>query len=134
MARRASSSTSPILIAVVVIVVVALVIAGKFLLSKKSESFADVKPLPVHYLQEDGNSLRMSKWLVEGVVDERFFKNGTSTSIVSVRVKSNGGEIPIPIKIPPSLSNTNIEREQRYAFKVEFQEGGIPVAIAIKRL
>jgi hypothetical protein len=134
MPRRASSSTSPILIAVVVIAVVAIAVAGKFILSKKSESFTDVKPLPPRDLQENGNSLRMSKFLVEGIVDERFFKNGTTSSIVTVRVKSNDGEEIIPVIVPSSLSNINIEREQRYAFKVEVQEGGIPLALAIKPL
>lgn len=134
MARRASSSTNPFLIIGIVVAVVALFFGGKFLMSKKTESFAGVKPLIVQELLDNGNSLRDNTYLIEGQIDERFFRDGNTSSVVSVRVKAESGEEIVPVIIPSKFNNLNIEREQRYAFKVRFEQGGIPVATDISRL
>jgi len=134
MARRASSSTNPILLIGIVAAVVALFFGGKALMTKKKESFAGVNPLVVQDLLDNGNSLRDNTYLIEGKIDERFFRDGNTSSVVSVRVKSESGEEIVPVIIPSKFNNLNIEREQRYAFKVRFEQGGIPVATDISRL
>lgn len=134
MARRASSSTNPILIIAIAVAVIGAIFAGKFVMSKKSETFSGVNPLVIQDLYDNGNSLRNNEYLIEGKIDERFFRDSNTSSIVSVRVKSASGEEIVPVKIPSSFNNLNIEREQRYAFKVKFEQGGIPVATDISRL
>ena len=134
MARRASSSTNPILIIGIAAVVIIAIFGGKFLMTKKSNSFSDVNPLAIQDLLENGNSLRNNEYLIEGKIDERFFRDGNASSVVSVRVKADSGEEVVPVMIPEKFNNLNIEREQRYAFKVRFEQGGIPVATAISRL
>jgi len=134
MARRASSSTKPALIIGIAVAVIAVIFGGKFLMSKKKESFSDMNPLAVQDLLDNGNSLRNNEYLIEGKIDERFFRDGNTSSVVSVRVKADSGEEVVPVMIPEKFNNLNIEREQRYAFKVRFEQGGIPVATAISRL
>jgi len=134
MARRASSSTNPTLIIGIAVAVIAVIFGGKFLMSKKTESFGDVNALAVQDLLDNGNSLRNNEYLIEGKIDERFFRDGNASSVVSVRVKADSGEEVVPVMIPEKFNNLNIEREQRYAFKVRFEQGGIPVATAISRL
>jgi hypothetical protein len=134
MARRASSSTNPILIIGIALAVIAAIFAGKFFMSKKSETFSDVNPLSIQDLLENGNSLRNNEYLIEGRIDERFFRDNNTASVVSVRVKSESGEEIVPVMIPSKFNNLNIEREQRYALKVKFEQGGIPVATDINRL
>ncbi len=134
MARRASSSTNPTLIIGIAVGVIAVIFGGKFLMSKKTETFSDVNPLAVQDLLDNGNSLRNNEYLIEGQIDERFFRDGNTSSVVSVRVKAEAGEEVVPVVIPEKFNNLNIEREQRYAFKVRFEQGGIPVATAISRL
>ena len=134
MARRASSSTNPVLIGGIAVVVIAVIFGGKTLLTKKSTSFSDVTPLAVQDLLENGNSLRGNEYLIEGQIDEKLRWTPSNGQIVSIRVKSSDGEEIIPIQIPDKFSKLNIEREQRYAFKVEFEQGGIPVAIDVSRL
>jgi hypothetical protein len=134
MARRASSSTNPTLIIGIVVAVIAVVFIGKFLMSKKTESFSGTNPLVVQDLLDNGNSLRNNEYLIEGKIDERFFRDGNSSSVVSIRVKAEAGEEIVPVMIPEKFNNLNIEREQRYAIKVRFEQGGIPVATDISRL
>lgn len=134
MPRRASSSTNPILIIGIAVAVIAAIFVGKFLMSKKSETFPNVNPLAIEDLLENGNSLRNNEYLIEGKIDERFFRDNNSSSVVSVRVKSGSGEEIVPVMIPSKFNNLNIEREQRYAFRVKVAQGGIPVASDISRL
>jgi len=134
MARRASSSTNPTIIIGIAVAVVIAVFAGKFLLTKKSTSFSDVNPLAVQDLLDNGNSLRGNEYLIEGQIDEKLRWTPDKGQIISIRVKSAGGEEIIPVQIPGKFNKLNMEREQRYAFKVEFEQGGIPVVTAVNRL
>ena len=134
MARRASSSTNPILIIGIVVAVVALIFGGKLFMSKKKKSFTDVDLLAVQDLLDNGNSLRNNEYLIEGKIDERFFRDGNTSSVVSVRMKAESSEEIVPVVIPAKFNKLNIEREQRYAFKLRFEQGGIPVATDISRL
>lgn len=134
MARRASSSTNPALIAGIVVAVAAVIFGGKFLLTKKSDSFSDVTPLAVQDLLDNGNSLRNNEYRIEGKIDERFFRDGNTSSVVSVRVKMDSGEEIVPVLIPEKFNDRNIEREQLYSFKIRFEQGGIPVATGVSRL
>jgi hypothetical protein len=134
MARRASSSTNPVLLAGIGVAIIALVIVGKFLMTKKSESFSDAFPLDVKAFLEDGNAFRGDEFFIEGKIDEKLRWTPSDGQIVSIRVKTPGGEEIIPIQIPNKFSDLNIDREQSYAFKIDIKEGGIPIATAIKRL
>lgn len=134
MARRASSSTNPVLIIAIAVGVIAAVFAGKILMTKKSEAFSNVNPLVIQDLLDNGNSLRNNEYLIEGKIQERFFRDSNTSSVVSVLVKSAAGEEIVPVKVPSKFNNLNIEREQRYTFKVKFEQGGIPVATNISRL
>ncbi len=134
MARRASSSTNPKLLVGIGVAIIVLVFAGKFLLTKKSESFSDAFPLDVKAFLEDGNAFRGDEFFIEGKIDEKLRWTPSDGQIVSIRVKTPGGEEIIPIQIPDKFNDLNIDREQSYAFKIDIKEGGIPIATAIKRL
>lgn len=134
MARRASSSTNPALILGIVIAIGILIYGGKTLMSGNSSGFDDATPLVVDDLLENGNSLRGNEYVVEGSIDEKLRWTSDSGQVVSIRVDSSTGEEIIPIRVPQKFSKLNIEREQRYAFKVEFEKGGIPVATGVSRL
>ena len=134
MPRRASSSTNPSLIIGIAIAVAGAVWGGKVLMSKKKESFADVNTLNVSELLDNGNSLRNNEYRIEGKIEERFFRDGNASSVVSVRIKAESGEEVVPVLIPEKFNKLNIEREQRYSFRIRFEQGGVPVASDISRL
>lgn len=134
MARRASSSFHPGALIGVAAALAIAVMAGKSLLGKKSSAFAEASPLSIEHLLENGNSLRDSEYVVEGEVDEKFFRPANPGQVVSLRVSTAVGDEFVPIEIRPELSPINIERQQRYSFKVRIRDGGIPVATGISRL
>lgn len=54
--------------------------------------------------------------------------------VVSMRVKTDGGDEFVPVEIPAEFSHLNIEREQKLRPEGRVRQGGIPVVTAINRL
>lgn len=134
MARRASSKTNPFLLVGIGVALIGVIFVGQILLSKKAKSFSDAHPLDVKAFLEDGNAFRGDEFYVEGKIDEKLRWTPSKGQIVSIRVKTPGGEEILPVQIPDKFNKLNIDREQSYAFKVDIKEGGIPVATSIQRL
>ena len=134
MPRRASSSLHPGLIAGIVVLIVVLIFAGKTFFKKKPTGFGDAAKLEISEFLQNGNSLRGNEYVIEGKVDERLRWTTASGQVISVEVGSGDNVDFIGIEIPPDLGKTNIDVEQRYAFRVKFRQGGIPVATGITRL
>jgi hypothetical protein len=134
MARRASSSLHPGIIIGAVAAIVVAVVAGKSMLGKKTASFGSVATLQMDELLENGNSLRGNEYVVEGQIDEKLQWTTSRGQLVSVRVEAPGGDKFVGIEIPPEFNKLNIDTKQKYAFRVKFKQGGIPVATGVNRL
>lgn len=134
MARRASSSLHPGIILGIVAAIVVAVVAGKSFLAPKSSAAGNAETLRISEFLENGNSLQGNEYSVEGKIDQQLRWTASNGQVVSLRVNTPAGEELIGVEIPPKLSNLNIEREQRYVFRVKFRKGGIAVATDIRRL
>lgn len=134
MSRRASSGISPIALGGIAVAVVAAFFVGKSMLTKKTETIGGAAKLRVEEVLENANSLRGNEYIIEGKVDEKLRWTSDRGQVVSIQVDSSGHSDYTVVEIPPKFNSLNIEREQRYAFKVKFREGGIAVATAIQRL
>lgn len=134
MARRASSSLHPGIIIGAIAAIIVAVIAGKSMLGKKTASFGDIAKLQVSELLENGNSLRGNEYVIEGQIDEKLQWTTDRGQLVSIRVPAAAGDEFVGIEIPPKFNNLNIDTKQKYAFRVKFKQGGIPVATGVDRL
>lgn len=134
MPRRASSHLHPGIIIGAVAAIVVAVVAGKSLLGKKSESFAEVSKLSISEILENGNSLRGNEYVIEGQIDEKLQWTTNRGQFVSVKVTVPGGDEFVGIEIPQQFNKFNIDIKQKYAFRVKFRQGGIPVACGIQHL
>lgn len=135
MARRASSGIKPTTLIAFGVGAVALLFGGKVFLNKKQAvSHKDATTLHVQDVLENANSLRGNEYRIDGKVDEKLRWTATQGQVVSVLVGEGASAEPIAIRIPAELSHINVEREQRYSFRVKFEQGGIAVASAIDHL
>jgi hypothetical protein len=136
MSRRASSSLHPGMILGVLAAIAALFFVGKSFFSKKQPGFGSMPKLAMTEVLENANSLRGNEYVVDGKIDSILGSDESQdgTRVVSVQVDSSGGSEFIGVEIPPELKSLNIEREQRYSFRVKFRQGGIAVANDIRRL
>jgi hypothetical protein len=134
MARRASSKINPaILIGVAAAIVVAMMVGASWI-GEKPAAFTDVAKLNMEDLLENGHMLRGNEYAVEGMVNEKLQWTADRGQVVSLRVKTPGGDEFVAVEIPASMESSNIEIRQKYAFRLKFREGGIAVATGINRL
>lgn len=131
MARRASSKSNPAATIGILVAVLFLLGGGFFLLNRKPAGFTD-PPLPVEAFLNNANSLRGNVYSVEGRVNS--IRPRDEAKFVHLRVEASGGDQHIFVVVPNTLNTVNIEREQKYAFKVEIEKGGIPRTLDLVRL
>ncbi|MGE9271328.1 MAG: hypothetical protein ACQKBU_11045 [Verrucomicrobiales bacterium] len=134
MPRRASSGPKPSLLLGVAAALAIAFFAGKAFLGGKGESRLSGATLDMRSVTENANSLRGNQYVVEGKVDEKLRWTSERGQVISLKVDHGTESEFLAIEIPPDLSSVNIEREQQYAFKIRFQQGGIAIAEGIERL
>lgn len=121
MARRASSSAHPVWMLAVVILILAALGGGFFLFSKASDPYRTLTPLPVADYLQNSNGLRGNVYKIDAVISQSLQWSAASGRLFSVEVN---GEM-LPVLVPPQFSSVNIERGQRFFFKVEVGDRGI---------
>ena len=132
MGRRASSSINTAAIVGIIAAIAILVGLGFLLFNRKGEAFSDLAPLQVTEAMENGNSLRGNEYRVEGKLIARWPRD--TGAVVELLVEQPGATEHFPIVVPSGISQVNFEREQRYAFKIKFGEGGVAIATDVERL
>jgi hypothetical protein len=120
MARRASSSAHPIWILAAALIVAAA-IGGGFLLHSRSDPFRAVTVLPVKDYLDNSNSLRGNVYKLDATIAKSIEWSETNGRLFAVE---SDGEM-LAILVPPKFNPINIERGQRYVFKLEVAEKGV---------
>ena len=133
MPRRASSGPKAPVLVGIVIAALALAGAAFFALRGEKDSFSGVTQLHMADYLENGNSMRGMEFKVEGKVRRRFPRDGGVG--VNLEIEEEGVRdylfVIVPLDQPLS---SKIARDQKYAFKIRFDEGGVAVATAVKPL
>lgn len=133
MPRRASSGPNAGLIIGIIAIIAAAAFGGKMLFGEKAGPSLDGTTLDMGQAVQSANSLRGNEYVLEGKIDDQLEWTPDRGQVVSVKVSEGSDADFLAVEIPPSLSDINIEREQQYAFRVRFREGGIAVAEEITR-
>ena len=120
MARRASSSAHPIWLLVAALLVIAAV-AGGFFIHSRSDPFRTVAALPVADYLENSNSLRGNVYKLDATVSKSIDWSANAGRLFAVEA---GSEV-LAVLVPPQFNAINIERGQRFIFKLEVAEKGI---------
>ena len=133
MARRANKNGKSGGLLVVGAVVLVAILAVSFFAMRKGKGVSnDLPVLDVLDAVEDANSLRGNEYQIEGTVDRKETRD--SGTLVFLRVKVNGSNEFLPIKVPNDIEKVNLEREKDYNFSVVFEKEGIATATALQKL
>ncbi len=127
MPRRAKSTFKPVhLIGSIAAVLVAAFVGYKLLNSGGGSGggFVGVTELSIQEYLENSNALGSNTYRIEGTIEERLdnWRSGEGR-LFSVLVDDNNEVAPLPVHVPPKFNSTNIQRGQRFRFKVEVQSG-----------
>lgn len=125
MARRARSSfsTSHLVFAVILL---AVFIGGAFLLlSRQDDSFRTLPDLEPSAYLENANSLRGNTYKLSATIDHSLAWSSVTGRLFSVRVNNGRETILLPMLIPPTLNDINVQRGQNFLFKIEVVDKGL---------
>ena len=121
MARRASSSAHPVWILAAVLLSVTAVGGGYWIYGRVSDPFRTIAALPVQDYLQNSDSLRGNVYKVDATIAKSIEWSPTSGRLFAVEVGSD----VLPILVPPHFNHLNIERGQRYIFKIEVGDKGV---------
>jgi hypothetical protein len=122
MARRASSSPKPITVLFSVAALVLLGGGGYLLYERVSDPYRKVPPLPVASYLENANSLRGNVYLLDGTIAQALEYSSRAGRLFSVTDK--GGDV-VAVLVPAELNYLNMEKGQRFFFKISVGDKGI---------
>lgn len=126
MARRARSKTNPIQLILIVLVIGALVAGAYSFMNRTTDPFAGITELSTAEYLENANSLSGNVYRIEGLIDDRLDNwRAADGRLFSVSVGDGAATTLIPVWIPGNLSSQNVQRGQRFLFKVMVKESGI---------
>lgn len=123
MVRRASSSVNPWWIGGVIILVAAAMAGGWALYKNVSDPYRTLTSLDVPAYLENANSLRGNVYKLNATVDTQLAWAPREGRLYSVEV--NGRSDILPVMVPASFNSVNIQKGQRYFFKIEVGDKGI---------
>ncbi len=123
MARRANSSVHPLWIGGVVALVAAALLGGRLLYKSVSDPFRTLTSLDVAAYLENANSLRGNVYKLSATVDTQLAWGPREGRLYSVDVEERTDVLPV--MIPASFNGMNIQRGQRYFFKIEVGDKGL---------
>jgi len=130
MARRASSSAHPVWMLIAGALLVAAVAGGALLYHQGGDPYRTTTSLPVQDYLANSNSLRGNVYKIDATIVESLRYSPTAGRLFCIEV--NGTE-RLPVLVPAELNHVNIERGQRFFFKVAVEEKGVLRAQEVKK-
>lgn len=122
MARRAQSGLKPAHLIAIVALLVGLIGGGWSLLNRGTDPMTGLTSLSTEEYLESSNALSGNTYKVEGTIDNRLDSWKGSDRLFSVQISEGGTFVPVLV---PSTLDANIQRGQRYVFKVRVLENGV---------
>lgn len=127
MPRRAQSGVRPAHWLGLIIILAVIGGGGYALMNRASDPMTGITDLSTDEFLENAAALSGNVYKVEGIVDDRLDKwRSGDGRLFSVQVSGGGnGGTFVPVWVPSNYQGTNIQRGQRYTFKVRVQENGV---------
>ena len=126
MARRAHPTTLSKHLFFLVFGFLALAGVGAYFFQKDANPYRTVEKLSPSDYYENANSLRGNVYQIEGTILNSLAWNPEKGRLFSIRVTTDDSKNwPLPILIPSSLRQINIQKNQSYRAKVRINDSGI---------
>jgi hypothetical protein len=128
MARRAQSGIHPVWIVVIVVILAGAVGGGSLLMRGVNDPYRTLQALDIKTYLDNANSLRGNVYKIEGKISNSLAWSPTKGRLFSVEVGSGSETGVIAVLIPATLNQINVQKGQRFTFKIEIVQDGIILA------
>lgn len=125
MARRASAQQSPVVLIIIVLVLIGLGVGGFFFFRKSNVPFRNLQSLDVSLYLENANSLRGNSYKIDATIQNSLAWAPSRGRLFSVEIENNSNREIVPLLIPTELNHINVQKGQRYFFRIEVVQDGI---------
>jgi len=133
MPRRASSRTHPVWLVVVLILLAGALGGGAYLWMALGDPYRTLAPIDVATYLDNADSLRGNVYKLTGTIDSELAWSPTRGRLFSVLADGGKAEI-LPLLIPPEFDHINIQKDQRFSFKIEVGDKGILKASDLRKI
>ncbi len=108
-----------------------LIAVGGYLLGSSNKPYRAVPEFPTEEYLNTSTALRGNTYRLSGAVLNSIAWSPEEGRLISVQPA--GSNSPIPVVVPASLGQTNIQKGQRFHFLVEVRESGILYATELTK-
>ena len=140
MARRAQSKIRPLWVALMLGALALAAIVGVLVQNTGGDPFRTDPELDVDEYLANANSLQGNVYKVHGAIAQALGYSREKGRLFSVKVsgREGGGEGSgsggvLPVLVPPKMSYLNLQKGQRYIFRLEVGDAGILRALDMKK-
>lgn len=126
MPRRAQSGVRPAHWLGLIAILAVVGGGGYALMNRSTDPMTGVTDLSAGEFMENATALSGNEYKVEGIVDDRLDNwRSADGRLFSVQMTDGNGNTFVPVWVPPDYKGANIQRGQRYVFKVRVLETGV---------
>ena len=140
MARRANSKIRPLWVMLILGALVLAAIVGALVQNTGGDPFRTDPELDIDEYLANANSLQGNVYKVHGSIAQSLGYSREKGRLFSVNVSgrdggSEGGSSGgvLPVLVPPAMSHLNLQKGQRYIFRLEVGDAGILRALDMKK-
>ena len=126
MSRRAQSGVRPTHWLGLIAILAVVGVVGFILMNRTIDPMTGITELSASEFMENATALSDNEYKVEGIVDDRLDNwRSADGRLFSLQVTDGSGNNYLPVWVPPDYKGANIQRRQRYIFKVSVMETGV---------
>ena len=133
MPRRASSKTNPVWLIIALAVVAGALAGGDYLWTTVSDPYRTLTEINVPAYLKNADSLRGNVYKFKGTIDAQLAWSPSQGRLYSV-VADGGDNDILPLVIPPQFDNINIQKDQRFSFKITVGDKGVLTVADMKKI
>ncbi len=133
MPRRASSRTHPVWLVVALVLLAGALAGGAYLWISLSDPYRTLTPIDVTTYLDSANSLRGNVYKLTGTIDSQLTWSPTQGRLFAVLVDGGNNDV-LPVVIPPEFDHINIQKDQRFSFKIQVGDKGILTASDMRKI
>ena len=133
MPRRASSRTHPLWLVAALVVLAAALGGGAYVWTTLSDPYRTLTPIDVPTYLDDANSLRGNVYKLTGTIDQQLAWSPSDGRLFSV-IPDNGKNDVLPVVVPPKFDSINIQKDQRFSFKIEVGDKGVLMVSDMRKI
>jgi hypothetical protein len=106
---------------------------GVYLWISLSDPYRTLTPIDVATYLDSADSLRGNVYKLTGTIDSQLAWSPTQGRLFAVLADGGANDV-LPLVIPPEFNSVNIQKDQRFSFKIQVGDKGILTASDLKKI